>query len=620
MSGLNNVDVSVTSPDIESWFGRLDSYASGAISNAAHVASGLNGFYEKQYSPEVAFDPIVTSVSLGQTVPKPVAPSLSVPNRNFPSAPSISSKDIIVGDAPIFTEPDPSLNMPATPSPLSILPPSKDFTINTSFDYPTAPSTTDPTLPSLVDIVLPTLESINIPTFSLAFPTSNATAIPGVTFAFNEVYYSSPLLSGIKDALLSRITGGTGLTPIVEAAIWNRGRDREQRASLQAERTLLVERGQMGLSRPSGATRAALDQIVQDTQSKMIELSREIMIKQAELEQENIKNSIQQAIALEDILIREKNNINQRSFEVAKYVQDLQIELFKLAVSKFESEIAAYTAYSTTFKIMVEVELNKLDIYKGLLDGERLKGEINKQKTDLYLAQWEGVKAKVAIYKELIAAISERIKGESLKLDVFKSDIDAYSAQVSAKASEYTIYSEQIKGELAKTQVFDSKVKAFASKIQGYASIADVAVKRSEVDATLQGLNIKKYEADIEAFIKLVQSDQIAYQNAVELYKGQSQLYLADIGLGRANAELALKQADNTIEQNKYKADISIENAKITLASLQASYNATLEGKKAAGSIYSQIGSSALAAINVSAGVNGSVSVAAQEQHVYSDQ
>ena len=68
-----------------------------------------------------------------------------------------------------------------------------------------------------------------------------------------------------------------------------------------------------------------------------------------------------------------------------------------------------------------------------------------------------------------------------------------------------------------------------------------------------------------------------------------------------------IKQAENTITQNRYKADIAIQNAQIALESVKAAYQALLESKKAAGSVYAQIGSSALSAINVSAQVQGQV-------------
>jgi hypothetical protein len=619
MAGLSNIDVSVNSPDINSYFIKLDSYAKSAITSAGTIASSLNNFYPVQYSPVVSFDSTSTNTTLG-ALTRPTVPTLSLGSRVLPASPSIVSPTVALVAAPLFTEISPDINLPAVPSPLTALTPVKDFIVNTSFDYPVTPDTTLPIVPTLRSLNLPTLDIINLPTFDLAFPTSNALVVPGITFSYSDGPFSSTLLDGVKNELLSRLSKSTGLNPTVEQALWDRGRDRESRAALLAQRSLLVDQASSGFTRPTGAINASLDSIIQDTQSKLIELSREIMIKQADLEQENIKFSIQQSIALEDILIREHNNIAQRSFEVAKYIQDIQVELFKASVAKYTSEVEAYKAFSNAYQSRVQAELTKVEIFKAKIEGEKLKGDLNEQDIRVYLAQLEGIKSNVEIYKSLVATISEKLKAEGLKLDVFKTDIEAYSEFVKAKASEYSIYSEQIKGELAKVEIFDSKVKAFTSRIQAYAAQSDTVLKKAEVESSIQGLNIKKYEADIQSFIEQVRADQLIYTSAVELYRGQSQIYLADAGVNRAVAELELKNSENIITQNKYKADVSLQNAQITLESLKSAYGATLEGKKAAGSIYSQIGASSLSALNVSASVQGQVSIGASESHNYTDQ
>jgi hypothetical protein len=439
--------------------------------------------------------------------------------------------------------------------------------------------------------------------------------VPGVTFSWSESAYSDDLLTKVKSELFTRLDGGTGISPVVEEAIWNRGRDRESKAALLAERTLLEDRAGQGFSRPTGSMMSALDQVIQDTQGKIIELSREIMIKQAELEQENIKTSIQQTIALEDLLLREKNNISQRQFEAAKYMQDIAVEIFKISVSKYNSEVEAYKAFSAAYTSRVQAELSKIEIFKAQIDAEKLKGDINEQNIKIYVAQLEGVKSNVEVYKALISAVSEKLKAEALKIEVYKSDVEAYATGVKAKAEEYSMYSEQIKGELAKVSIYESKVKAFTSRIQAYAAQNEVTIKKADAEVNIQELNVKKYSADIDAFIKQVQADQLIYQSAVDLYKGQAEMYLADVGMTRSSAELALKQSENVITQNKYKADIGIQNAQISLESLKGAYGASLQAKIAAGSIYQGIGTSALNAINVSASLQGQANVSLSESY-----
>jgi len=615
MAGLNNVNVSFGLPDVGGWFNVLNEYAVTAMNSAYSAANTLNSFTAPNLLPSVQYLPTETSVSLG-TFTKPTVPSISTSTHVLPSSPLITTPTIGLVTTPTFTDSSPDINLPSLPDPLSITFPTLDFTINTNFTYPTEPITILPTVPTLLSLNIPTALSINLPTFDLAFPTSNL-AVPDITFNFSEVNYSDTLLTNVKNTLIARLQGGTGLNPVVEQAIWDRGRDRENRQSLMAERTLLIERGQTGLSRPSGATSSALAAIVQETQGKLIELSREIMIKQAELEQENLKQTIQQTISLEDILIRQYNNVIQRSFEVAKYTQDVLIEIFKAKVGLYNTQVEAFKSYTVAYTSKVQSELAKVEIFKAQIDAEKLKGDINEQSIRTYVAQIDAVKTNVELYKALVETVSVKLQAEAIKVGIYKTEVEAYGEGVRAKASEYSMYSEQLKGEMAKVEIYNSKVNAFATRIQAYSTQSEVNNKIAETSVDIQELNIKKYQADVDAFSKQVQSEQLMYQSAVDLYKGQSALYLADIGLSEANANMAIKNSENIIQQNKYASDVSIANANMTLQSLIASYGATLEGKKAAGSIYSQLSASALSAINVSTSLSGQSQLSASENHNY---
>lgn len=612
------VDIEFPVPQIDTWLSTLNGYAMDAVSNAGNAARSLGSFSPQQYTPNVVFKDVDTSLSTLPSSIKPNAPVINQHSRSAPSKPRISNPILSdLGSAPTFIDSVPELNLPTVPNPLTIGLPVKDFTINTSFDYPIAPNDPLPDVPTLLSLNIPTALPLNIPNFSLEFPTSNNLIPPGLTFSFTEEEYTSPLLTKVKDALLTRLSGGTGLPPEVEEALWNRGRDREQRAALLAERTLLIDRASQGFSRPTGSTQAMLNQIMQDTQGKLIELSREIMIKQAELEQENIKTSIQQVLALEDMLIKNHQMKVQRAFEVAKYIQDIQIELFKAAVSKFNVEVEAYKAFASAYQARVSAELSKIEIFKAQIDAEKLKGEINEQNIRIYLAKIEAIKSNVEIYKTLVETVSEKIKAESLKLEVYKADIEAYGEAVKAKASEYSIYSEQIKGELAKLGVYESKAKVYATRVQAYAELTDAKIKKFQGDVSVQELNLKRYEADISAFIEQVKADQLVAQTALEMYKSQIQAYLGDVEVNKVSGELAIKSAENVIEQNRASAQIAIQNAQITLESVKSAYLSMLEAQRASGSIYQGIASSALSAINVSANVQGQAQLSLNENHNY---
>lgn len=97
--------------------------------------------------------------------------------------------------------------------------------------------------------------------------------------------------------LVNSITvGGTGINPTVEDQIWQRGRDRVIADGLRAESQTQNEFAMRGFSLPPGAMAARLQQVRFEQLSKTQEQSRDVAIKQADIEVENLRFAVEQAI------------------------------------------------------------------------------------------------------------------------------------------------------------------------------------------------------------------------------------------------------------------------------------------------------------------------------------
>lgn len=112
-------------------------------------------------------------------------------------------------------------------------------------------------------------------------------------------YY--PLQDDAYDAatawLLNEITiGGTGLSPSVEAQLWQRARDRVVADGLRAENQTRNEFASRGFSLPPGAMAARLQRERFDQTGKLQEHSRDVAIKQAEMMIENLRFAVDLAI------------------------------------------------------------------------------------------------------------------------------------------------------------------------------------------------------------------------------------------------------------------------------------------------------------------------------------
>jgi hypothetical protein len=592
-------------------------HADSSINSSHAFASQLATQYTFS-SDEVSYSPISTSTIELEKLVKPTAPTVSFAGIVEPSSPHYNPVAIQPTTAPAYSVSSLPINIPLAPGGLDILVPVRDFSLDFNVDIPVSPGYELPSVPTMdsynLPKIAPTLSTIN---FTQNLPTLSAIVPPANVFNFNTSPFNSSVSTQVKDVLLARLTGGTGLNPVVEEALWARGSDRELKASLLAQETLLNDRAGAGFSRPNGAMLAALDNIVMESQSKIIELSREIAIKQAELEQANIKESIGQALTLEDLLLKTYIDNSTRALEVAKYTQELSIELFKADVSVNTLEIEAYKAFTSAYEAKVRAELNKLEKFKSELDAEKLKGESNEQKIKLYLAKLDGIKTNVELYKTNIDAVNSKLQAETLKLNAFSEDIKNYSAQVEAKNIEFTMYSTKVAAEKLKSEITQNQIQGYATRVQAYASEVDAKSKIADVAIKANEFNLKQFETNVDAYIKKLESRRLTYQAAIDVYKGEAELYRSDIDYQKSKVDIYQKKIDSDIANASNSFNVAALNAKLKLDALTAGTNTTLEGRKAAGSIHQALAQASLSAVNVSMGASAQVANYLNENHSF---
>lgn len=520
-----------------------------------------------------------------------------------------------------LTATEPTLNFPTKPNPLDVQAPTDAPTIKTDFEFPNAPDTALPSAPTFRELEIPTVQAVNIPTFDQLLPNADGIHPPNVTFNWGpEDPYSSALLSAISSELLDRISnGGTGLNPDVEKAIFDRGRDRERVESISTQENILAEQAARGLTRPAGSTLAALDQTAQDTQNKIADLSREIMIEQARLEQRNLETSIQSTIALEQTLISHHNDIQNRAFQAQQLTQQFAIDIFNVQVAKLNVELDVYRAFSAAFEAQVRAELAKIEIFKSEIEAQRLISEINKDDLQLYLGQIEAVKVDTEIFSILINAINSQIQAEGLKLENFRTQVDTFRAQVDAKRSEFAIFKDEIDGERLKNELYREQINAFVSRVQAYSAQVDAEATVATSDIQNEEIRLRQYLAQLDTILKQTQASTEAHRAAVDIFRGESDLFSAQVGAESQRLNVELKQLENNILNSRAVADLALKNAEITLRNAESTDRLLLDALRAGADVSASIGGSALAALNVGAQLSGSGSSNYNENHNFEE-
>lgn len=142
--------------------------------------------------------------------------------------------------------------------------------------------------------------------------------------------------------------GGTGLNPVVEGQIWDRDRSRILRDATRAEQEAVSAFAARGFPLPPGALNGTLQRIQADTRDKLAQASRDVAIKQAEMEVQNVRFAIEQAIGLygtavgaaKDYMMAMAGSANS-PVQLLPSVTDSQSRLISAASDYYRSRIAA---------------------------------------------------------------------------------------------------------------------------------------------------------------------------------------------------------------------------------------------------------------------------------------
>lgn len=232
-----------------------------------------------------------------------------------------------------------------------------------------------------------------------------ASLVPQFTDFLTRYYpnYSS-LMAAAEAWMLNAIqNGGSGLPAHIWASIWNRARERELTEGSRLKDEALADFAGKGFVLPPGALAARLNQIDAAVQNKAAEANREAAIKEAEMELENIKFSIQQCNQLRQQAIAQAIEYFRMYLSIPKVATDRAAALAELRMKMWETTAAYYRALTAQTEILFKYDAaNQVSQLKQL--------EVLSQYSNAtFLAQVQGaVKAADSVAHVAAAAINSQ--------------------------------------------------------------------------------------------------------------------------------------------------------------------------------------------------------------------
>ncbi len=540
--------------------------------------------------------------------PVPVPPTLTFNQPSAPTAPLITIPAVpSVPDIPVFSATPPDFVAPPKPDALAIQAPM--FADNLpERTLPNAPVFSLPDAPTLRTYNLPDPPTTLLPEFTATLEHFNILA-PNSTFNFAEAGYTSANLPVIQSRINEMLAGGTGLPLIIEQALFDRARAREDQTAQKAVQEAVEDWSARGFKLPGGELAARVRNVRQDNQDKANSLQRDITVQVHQVAIENLRFSVTQGIALEGILIGLYQNVQQRAFEVQKFTLESAINLFNANISLYNVKLQEFQARSQVFRDQIQAETLAIEVYKSKLEGQKLIGELNQQDVTIYTERIAALNSVADLYKTQISAVETQLNIDRLTVDVFKTKVDAYAQQVAAKRSEFEAWGEEIRGETAKINAYQAEAGAYQSLVSAYSTKIEAGLQQPRLQIEAQRLTLDKFNGDVSAYNALVNAEAQRVTSAVGIFRGQADIYSAQANAEQGRFGALARQFELAIEDGKAHAEIAIEQAKALITQVQTAAQLYIEALKGAAATGAQLAASAISSVNLAARIEESSSI-----------
>lgn len=607
---------------VEAKFSLAQNYAANSYSVALSAMNAISALS----IPDIDVNSTIDSPLVGLTpFTKPIVPADPalefVDQGNPPVEPALLQPDLTwsFSSKPTFTATTPTVTIPDKPDPFNRAEPG-DPPALTDVTLPTEPAIVIPAVPTLRELALPTLATIDLgslrtdytniwnarpqaASFSLGstYPTDVTTWYGDTNTRSNTYLATNPANGQTATRILALLTGGTGLTAAVEAQLRDRAYAAEDRAALKGEQEVYDDFAARGFSLPQGILLNRLDAIREQNRDRRAALSREIFVKAAEWEIENLRFGVQQGLALEGLFRQHFLALHDRGEAVAWKIFETGKAIFDAKARLQELELARFRDAMATFEARLKVELSELEVYRAKIEAEKLKGELNQQDLEAYKAALQGVLARVEVYKGQIQAVNAIIQQDQSRVEAYRAQVQAFTSLVEAKDSEWNAFDSAVKAELGRVSIFESLTRAFSEQMKGYETDVRAKQLQEQFKVDWDRLLIERFQAMIQQFTAQLNSEVERVRAGVSIYNGRAQIYSAELGAEGARVAADTRAYELDMRRGELEAELRLKAAQINIEELQKATALLSDNLRSIAQTASQVSAAALAGVSASA-------------------
>ena len=562
--------------------------AQGALDSATSMVSAVG-----YLSPNVELDPLSDTLDPPDLL---AVPELGNTDLNLPAEPGAAPAFQDIGSidtsgAPELSSQAPDVTLPIAPAAIESFVTAVPA-INTNIDFPEPPDQLinplipDPVIAGRAEPVKP---NVVLPVFDAAQPVLTATAPTDLAAQMERAYRETnpstvaamegqvdamlakfnpryqPALAAIEAQLQRYLDGGTGFNPAVENAIYERSRDKMSAEYRRVRDTAWSEAADRGFTLPGGALMSAVLQARQSAADNLARASTEIVIKQAEIEQANLRFAVTTSASLRTTMLNAALNyhgnliqINGQALDFAKTTVGLVVETYNTALKAYAAQLDGWKAEAAVYETRLKAAMAGIELYKAEIDALQAVVQVDVARVNVYRARLDALNSLASVYRSRIDAVVTKASMEKLKLELFQSQVQAYTARVQAKNSEWQGYSAALSGEEVKARIFGTQVQAYSAEIGGWQAKIQAQTEAVRAAALTNESRSRQYESTVRAYSAVVGAKGDLARTRLE---NERQKIIAF----QAKTQAAVSYATLAQTYYKTKADVQVSYADMKL-------------------------------------------------------
>ena len=522
------------------------------------------------------------------------------------------------GTAPEFTPAITSFEVPNPPSPIVVNDAPIRPTIN-QIVLPERPTLPNVPAPNLITLTIPQVTFPTLPTLDAGAEPQYEGPTPSAAFDYTEPTYNGMVLTELVAQIKRWLSGGTGMHPAVEAALFDRARGREDMTARKAIDDTHAAFAARGYDLPPGALVQAVSEVIERNQLASATLSREILVKSAEWEQENLRQAVAQGIAAETMLIGLHNAAAQRALDAATQRVQSEIALVNVYVALFNAKQAARSVKIQIFEAQLRAALAPLEAAKLAIEAEALKGQINEQAIRAYAAQLDAVKNLVEIYRADISASQAQAEIEKTKADIFRTEVQAWAERIAARKVEFDAYDSQTRAAAARAGMYESGARAFAATVDAFGTTENIKLGRINARRDALLASVQKWDSAVRGESDRVRAEVSEIQAKAEGFRADLSRYAAELQADSSERSLRVQWIEARLRNVLGGIQIASEQYNNSQARLLQQAQILAEALKAQGAMGAQLSAGAMSAMHVQASLSGNGSASGSSSNSYSE-